>query len=39
MTTQQLLEKANAAKWEMAAANTKTKNRALLAMADALEKH
>ena len=37
MTTQELLQKAKAAKWDMAAADTKTKNRALLAMADALE--
>ena len=37
MTTQELLQKARAAKWDMAAADTATKNRALLAMADALE--
>ncbi len=37
MTTQELLQKARAAKWDMAAADTDTKNRALLAMADALE--
>lgn len=37
MTTQELLQKARAAKWDMAAADTATKNQALLAMADALE--
>ncbi len=37
MTTQELLQKARAAKWDMAAADTVAKNRALLAMADALE--
>ena len=37
MTTQELLQKARAAKWDMAAADTDTKNRALLAMADTLE--
>ena len=37
MTTQELLQKARAAKRDMAAADTATKNRALLAMADALE--
>ncbi len=37
MTTQELLQKARAAKWDMAAADTAAKNRALLAMADALE--
>ena len=36
MTTQQLLERARAAKGEMALADSQTKNRALLAMADAL---
>ncbi len=39
MTTQELLQKAKAAKWEMAAADTGAKNRALLAMADALAVH
>ena len=39
MTTQELLNKAGAAKSAMALADTKTKNRALLAMADALEEH
>ena len=39
MTTQELLQKAKAAKRDMAAADTETKNRALLAMADALEAH
>ncbi len=39
MTTQELLRKAKAAKWDMAAADTETKDRALLAMADALEGH
>lgn len=37
MTTQELLQKANAAKGAMALADTETKNRALLAMADGLE--
>ena len=37
MTTQELLQKAQAAKWDIAAADTAAKNRALLAMADALE--
>ncbi|MCI9169911.1 MAG: glutamate-5-semialdehyde dehydrogenase [Lawsonibacter sp.] len=39
MTTQELLQKANAAKGAMALADTGTKNRALLAMASALEEH
>ena len=39
MTTQELLRKAKAAKWDIAAADTETKNRALLAMAKALEEH
>lgn len=39
MTTQEMLQRANAAKGAMALADTETKNRALLAMADALEKH
>lgn len=39
MTTQELLKKAKAAKGAMALADTGTKNRALLAMADALEEH
>lgn len=37
MTTQELLQKAKTAKGSIAAADTQTKNRALLAMADALE--
>ncbi len=37
MTTQELLQKANGAKGAMALADTERKNRALLAMADALE--
>lgn len=37
MTTQELLERAKAAKGAMALADTDTKNRALLAMAAALE--
>ena len=37
MTTMELLQKANAAKGAMALADTRAKNRALLAMADALE--
>ena len=37
MTTQELLQQAKAAKTAMALADTDTKNRALLAMADALE--
>ena len=37
MTTQELLQKAKAAKGAVALADTNTKNRALLAMADALE--
>ena len=37
MTTQELLQAAGAAKGAMALADTQTKNRALLAMADALE--
>ena len=39
MTTQELLRKANAAKRAVALADTETKNRALLAMAGALEAH
>ena len=39
MTTQELLQKAKTAKGSIAAADTQTKNRALLAMADALEAH
>ena len=39
MTTQELLQKANAAKRAMALADSKTKNQALLAMAKALEEH
>ena len=39
MTTQELLQKAKATKSAMALAGTKAKNRALLAMADALEEH
>ena len=39
MTTQELLRRAKTAKGTMALADTKTKNRALLAMADALEHH
>ena len=39
MTTQELLQKAKAARGAMALADTKVKNRALLAMADALEHH
>ena len=39
MTTQELLRRAKAVKGTMALADTKTKNRALLAMADALEHH
>ena len=39
MTTQELLQKAKGAKGAMALADTDTKNRALLAMADALEEH
>ena len=39
MTTHELLQKANAAKGAMALADTETKNRALLAMADALIAH
>ena len=39
MTTQELLQKAKAAKGAMALADTETKNRALLAMADALKGH
>ena len=37
MTTQELLQKAKAARRDISAADTQTKNRALLAMADALE--
>ena len=37
MTTMELLQKARGAKTAMALADTDTKNRALLAMADALE--
>ena len=39
MTTQELLSQAKQAKGAMALADTDTKNRALLAMADALEEH
>ena len=39
MTTQELLQNAKAAKGRMALADTRTKNQALLAMADALEDH
>ena len=39
MTTQELLQRARAAKTAMALADTETKNRALLAMASALETH
>ncbi len=39
MTTQELLQKAKAVKGAMSLADTKTKNCALLAMADALETH
>ena len=39
MTTQELLQRARAAKTAMALADTETKNRALLAMAGALETH
>lgn len=39
MTTQELLQTAKAAKGRMALADTRTKNQALLAMADALEAH
>ena len=39
MTTQELLQNAKAAKGRMALADTRTKNQALLAMADALEAH
>ena len=39
MTTQELLQRARAAKWDIAAADTAAKNRALLAMAKALEEH
>ncbi len=39
MTTQELLQKAREAKTAMALADTETKNRALLAMADALQAH
>ena len=39
MTTQELLQRAKAAKGAMALADTGTKNRALLAMADALIDH
>jgi len=39
MTTLELLQKAKAAKGAVALADTETKNRALLAMADALEAH
>ena len=37
MTTQELLQRAKGAKSAMALAGTQTKNKALLAMADALE--
>lgn len=39
MTTMELLQKAKGAKGAMAQADTETKNKALLAMADALEAH
>ena len=39
MTTMKLLQKANGAKRAMALADTAVKNRALEAMADALEEH
>ena len=39
MTTQELLQKARGAKTAMALASTETKNKALSAMADALERH
>ena len=39
MTTQELLQKAKGAKTAMALASTETKNKALSAMADALERH
>ena len=39
MTTQELLQRAKAAKWDISAVDTQTKNRALLAMAKALEEH
>ena len=39
MTTQELLQRAKGAKSAMALAGTQTKNKALLAMADALERH
>ena len=39
MTTQELLQRAKAAKWDISAADTQSKNRALLAMAKALEEH
>ena len=39
MTTQELLQKAKGAKIAMALASTETKNKALSAMADALERH
>ena len=39
MTTQELLQRAKGAKSAMALAGTQTKNKALLAMADALEQH
>ena len=39
MTTQELLQTAKAAKGRIALADTRTKNQALLAMADALEAH
>ena len=39
MMTLELLQKARAAKGAMALADTQTKGRALLAMADALERH
>ena len=38
MTTQELLQKAKAARRDISAADTQTKNRALLAMAGALER-
>ena len=39
MTTQELLQRAKAAKWDISAVDTQTKNRALLAMSRALEAH
>ena len=39
MTTQELLQRAKAAKWDISAVDTQTKNQALLAMSRALEAH